>query len=101
MSALGTNLEPSTNRAQFHRAAKHNNLLSSKFLSGFKRITKQNVHVIFRITKQQLITSNKQYAANGNLIGIGLFSYLKPRKKFHAKQFIVLSGSVKFGPGEM
>ena len=28
-----------------------------------------NFRVIFRVSKQQLNTNNKQYAANGNLVG--------------------------------
>ena len=48
--------------AQFRSAAKH------------KKITIKNVHVIFRISKQQLNTSNKQYATNESLFGNPVFT---------------------------
>ena len=52
-------------------------------------------HVIFRISEQQLNTSNKQYATNGSLVGVLFLS----RKKFHAKQFVVLRSSMRLAPG--
>ena len=50
-------------KAHFHRAAKHKDLLSMKFLPWWKQDYQPNFHVIFFwLSKQQLNTSNKQYA---------------------------------------
>ena len=54
--------------AQFHRAAKHKNLLSMKFLPWSKQDYQPCFLVIFRISKQQLNTSNKQHATNWNMV---------------------------------
>ena len=58
-----------TVRAQFHRAAKHTNLLSMKSLSRNKQDYQPNLHMIFWISKQQLNTINKQYATKWSLVG--------------------------------
>ena len=80
-----------------YRAAKHTNLLSMKFLSWVKQDYQPNFHMISRISKQQLKTSNKQYATNGNLVGNPVFI----KEEFHAKQIVVLSSSMKLGPGKI
>ena len=49
--------------------------------------------MIFRTSKQQLKTSNGQYASKVLVI---LFL---SKEKFHAKQFFVLSSSMKLAPG--
>ena len=59
--------------AKFHRAAKHTNLLSVNFLPMIKTGLPTKFHVTLRISKQQLNTSNKQYATNINLVGNPVF----------------------------
>ena len=51
----------------------------------------------FRISKQQLNTSNKQYATNGNLVGNPVL--IKKEISCFKKQMSVLSSSMKLGPG--
>ena len=46
------NVEIITKWAQFHRAAKHKNALSIKFLPWWKQDYQPNFHVIFGISKQ-------------------------------------------------
>ena len=52
----------------------------------------------FRISKQQLNTSNKKYATNGNFV-MNPFFFLS-RKTFLAKHIFVLSCSMTVGPGK-
>ena len=67
-------LENFKTRAQFHRAAKHNNLLSMTFFCLDKnRITNQTSTGFSGISKQQLNTCNKQYATNEKLVGNPVF----------------------------
>ena len=54
-----------------------------------------NFHVIFRISKQGMKTINKQYMQQLEIWLVILFS---SRKKFHAKQVVVLSSSMKLAP---
>ena len=51
--------------------------------------------MIFRMSKQQLNTSNKHYVTNGNLVDNPVFT----NEEFHAKQICVLSSSMQLGPG--
>ena len=83
-------------RAQFHGAAQHKHLLSMKCLPPQKQTDYQpNFNVIFRISKQQLDTSNKQYPTNGNLAGNPVFT----KEEICAKQIFVLSSSLKLVSG--
>ena len=53
-------------RAQFHRAAKHQNLPSVKFFHGKNGIANQISTWLSGISKQQLNTSKKHNATNGS-----------------------------------
>ena len=57
------------------------------------RISQPNFYVIFKISIQQLNTRKC------NKMEIQLVILFLSRKKFHAKQIIVLSSSMKLGPG--
>ena len=70
-------------RAWFHRAAKHKNCFKYEMFALIK--TGLPTKFLRDISKQQLNTSNQQYATNGN------------SKKTHARQIFVLSSSMKLG----
>ena len=55
--------------AQFHRAAKHNHLLSMKFLLGNNKYNQPNFH--------DCIPKNKKYVTNGNFVGNPGFFFKK------------------------
>ena len=58
--------------AQFHRAAKHKICLAWNFFLD-RQVYRPNFHVIFRISKQKLRSSNKHYATNGHFGGNPVF----------------------------
>ena len=74
--------------AQFHKACKHKNLLSMKFLPWHKQDYQPNFHVILWISKQQLNTSNKHCATNVNLVGNPVFYQ---GKNFMLSKFVCLA----------
>ena len=63
-------------RTQFHRAAKHKNLLSTHEIFDFIKTgfpTKFPRDFSGFVSKQQLNTSNRQYASNSNFVGNPVF----------------------------
>ena len=81
--------------AQFHRAAKHKNLLSMEFLPSIKQGLPTNVYMIFRISKQQL---NTLVSSNMKQMKIRMVILFLSSYKLHAKQILVLTGFIKLGP---
>ena len=83
--------------AQFHKAGKHKNLLSMKYAS----LIKTGLPTKFSFVAYCLILVFKCYSLNPeNHVEIWLVILFLIRKKFHAKQIVVLTCFVKLGPGD-
>ena len=83
----------STTRGEFHRAAKHKNLLSMKSLPWYNQDYQPKLHVLHNVFSWCLLKINSE-----NQVGIWLVILFLSRQKFHAKQIFVLSSSMKSGP---